>query len=104
MNLSDLVRRLFVGSYLPSTEAVQRQILTLIEGNGPLAATVLYARIQPIGETGSGRSHIDQAAQILVNTQRAVATDATTGRGVDPVNAPGAYRLAILREEMTKRD
>ncbi|MDW3205356.1 MAG: hypothetical protein R8L07_07400 [Alphaproteobacteria bacterium] len=91
MGLSDIARRLFLGSLQPSTESFQRQILNYLHGNGETDATVLYARIGIDPDEKGQRLAIDQAAQILVNRGEIIAH--REGRSVDPVNADGRYRL-----------
>lgn len=96
MGLSDIARRLFLGSLQPSTESFQRQILNYLHGNGETDAATLYDRIGIDPDEKGQRYAIDQAAQILVN--RAEASAHRDGRRVDPANADGKYRLRLRLE------
>jgi hypothetical protein len=102
MRLSEILGRLVTGRARPTTEQVQRQILTFIDGNGAVDAAFLYARlnIQRGGyrePTDSDKGMIDEAAQILVNKRMLRAT--RDARPVDPVMAGGTYRLAYPIEK-----
>ncbi len=96
MGLSDIARRLFLGSLQPSTETFQRQILNYLHGNGETDAAMLYARIGIDPDEKGQRYAIDQAAQILVN--RGEITARRDGQRVDPINAEGRYRLKLRTE------
>lgn len=89
------LQRALLGRSPPSPETVQRRVMLFLEGNGEADAATLYERIDLPGGSGSSKTAIDQAAQVLVNTRRAVAHDAK-GQATDPVYAAGNYRLSPL--------
>ena len=85
----------FIGGNTPTTEAVQRQLLTLLSGHGALSSALLPNMMTLPIPADSAQAQINQAAQILVNTGQIEATQ--NGRPVDPVNARGGYQLALKR-------
>ncbi|MDF1748207.1 MAG: hypothetical protein P1V34_04960 [Alphaproteobacteria bacterium] len=102
MKLSETIGRLLTGRTRPTTEQVQRQILTFIDGNGVVEATQLYARLNITRggyrePTSTDKGMIDEAAQILVNKRMLRAT--RDRRPVDPVTAGGVYLLAYPIEK-----
>ena len=100
MNIAEILRRAFIGGGIPQTELVQQQILNFLTGHGAVEAETIYLRIEMNGQPGHKRLAIDQAAQILVNTDKAKAT--YNGVSVDPINASGRYKLALALPDPTE--
>ena len=94
MTIRESLRRAFMGGIgSPSTEDVQRTILTYLEGRGSGDTGQMEEELFTNIPASSRRHQILQAAQILVNRRLVRAT--VEGRGVDPVNAVGPVRLEL---------
>lgn len=98
---SGLLQRLFFGTRMQSTEAMQQQIRVILDGLGSISAQQLYAKVEAQAGPAHTQMMVDQAAQILVNTRIVVAT--RNQSPVDPVNAGGDYQLAYPKQKDISR-
>lgn len=93
INVMEILRRAVLGGGIPTTESVQRHILTILEGHGSVHSADLPGLMTLSVSPDSARSVIDQAAQILVNRGEVRAHQ--NGVPIDPVAVSTPYTLAL---------
>lgn len=101
MSFSRFLRRFLSTRGMLTTESVQDQILSHLNGHGAVNAMHLYTYLNSATQRDMDHRMIDEAAQILVN--RRVVRATRSGRPVDPVHAGGDYSLAFPIEEDSSR-
>jgi hypothetical protein len=99
MPLTDMLRRVFLGGGMPTTESVQREIEGVLSATGKADAATLYERVAQHLPTAQRRMAVDQACQILVN--RGLVTARKKAATVDPIYASGAYMISYVTDDPT---
>lgn len=97
MPLTDMLRRVFLGGGMPTTESVQREVEAVLSGTGSADAAALYDRVAQGLPDAQRRMTVDQASQILVN--RGIVRARHNGHDIDPLYAQGAYTLSYVTDE-----
>ena len=97
MPLTDMLRRVFLGGGMPTTETVQREIEGVLSATGKAEADTLYDRVAQHLPTAQRRMAVDQACQILVNKGLVIARQGD--KTVDPIYASGAYVISYPTDD-----